>query len=59
MSNQYCQSQLKEISLRLEPAQQQIFMDSLEKIINENKQIKIYADGCFDLFHYGHARLFK
>eukprot|EP01084_Bolivina_argentea_P050430 92725_1 len=43
---------------KLEPSKQQENLD-ITKIDCDNRKLRIYLDGVFDMTHYGHFRLFK
>ena len=50
---------LDDLAKRLQPEYQSIFKKKFQASIDKNKKIRVYADGCFDMFHFGHSRLFK
>jgi len=47
---------MDELAERLAPEHRDVFKQNFTKMTKEGKQIVVYADGCFDMFHLGHAR---
>ena len=48
-----------EIADRLPKEYRKVFLSELKKRSSNNKKIRVYSDGCFDMFHFGHMRQFE
>ena len=49
----------QEIADRLPFKYRSVFLRELQKRLKSGKKLRIYSDGCWDMFHYGHARQFE
>ena len=46
----------EELTERLPAQFRPAFLAELKKRVAAGKKVRVYSDGCFDLFHYAHAR---
>ena len=47
---------LSEVTSRLPESLRPAFSSEFSKRASNGRKIRVYSDGCFDLFHFGHAR---
>ena len=52
-------TKIEEIANRLPVEYQSKLIDEFKKRTRNGQKIRIYSDGCWDMFHYGHARQFE
>ena len=50
---------IEQISMRLPEEFRAKLISEFQTRSANNKKLRIYSDGCFDLFHYAHARQFE
>jgi choline-phosphate cytidylyltransferase len=50
---------IEEIAKRLPEEYRQKLIQEFKKKTANNRKIRVYSDGCWDMFHYGHARQFE
>ena len=50
---------IEEIANRLPEEYRKKLIENFKRSQEENRRLRVYTDGCFDLFHFAHARQFE